>query len=324
MAASEAERLFGSSVIAGPMVRGSSHAFRCTCLSYGADVVFSPGLVDLSLNRAVRKDENGHVELWAEGSGHTSCVFQTCPAERSHLVLQLVSNDSANAIAAVRKLEDVIAGVDLNCGCPENFAVHRGCGSAIDVESASDILKALTRTTTKPVSVKFRVEHDVERSVQFARAVEAAGACAITIHGRVKEQKHQGEVDSAKMRTVFESVSCLKVGNGGVKSLAEAARMRAETGCHSVMICSAAMKNPSVFSPNPVSEMDAFAEMCKIGKGHGLASTNASGAWNRSPTRQRAWHGSSAQSSANARAGRRQRPDSLKACKGLTSSQLAS
>jgi tRNA-dihydrouridine synthase 2 len=253
------------------MVRGSSHAFRCTCLSYGADVVFSPGLVDLSLKQAVRKDENGHVELWAEGSGHVSCIFQTCAAERDHLVLQLVSGDSANAIAAVRKLEDVIAGVDLNCGCPEGFAVHRGCGSAIDVESASDIVKCLTRATAKPVSVKFRIGRDVEQSVQFARAVGAAGASAITIHGRLKEQKHQGDVDSAKMRTVFESVACLKVGNGGVKSLAEAARMRAETGCQSVMICSAAMKNPSVFSANPVPELEAFAEMCKIGKGHSLA-----------------------------------------------------
>jgi tRNA-dihydrouridine synthase 2 len=198
-------------------------------------------------------------------------VFQTCPAERDRLVLQVVSNDSALAIAAVRKLEDVIAGVDLNCGCPESFAVHRGCGSAIDVESASDIVKALTRATTKPVSVKFRVDLDVERAVQFARAVEAAGASAIAVHGRLKEQKHQGDVDYAKMRTVFESVACLTVGNGGVRSLAEAARMRAETRCHSVMMCAAAIKNPSVFSLNPVPEREAFAEMCKIGKAHSLA-----------------------------------------------------
>jgi tRNA-dihydrouridine synthase len=136
------------------------------------------------------------------------------------------------------------------------------------VESAAEIVKALTHVTTRPVSVKFRIEPDVDRSVQFARAVEAAGASAITVHGRVKDQKHQGAVDYAKMRTIFESVACLTVGNGGVRSLVEAARMRSETGCHSVMICGAALKNPSVFSTNPVSEIAAFAEMCSIAKTH--------------------------------------------------------
>jgi tRNA-dihydrouridine synthase 2 len=270
MSDSEARRLFSDGLLAGPMVRGSSHLFRCACLSYGATVVFSPGLVDLALNHSTRREENGHVSLWTEGNGHQSVIFQTCPFERDHLVLQLVSNDSANAVSAIQKVEDLISGIDLNCGCPETFAVHRGCGSAMELEAAVDIIKTLVRVSTKPVSVKFRVDPVVEKSIQFAKAVESAGASAITVHGRVKEQKHSGTVNYATMKVVFESVNCWKVGNGGVQSRADVERMKQETGCNSVMICSAALKNPSVFSANPAREIEAFAEMCKIAKAHSL------------------------------------------------------
>jgi tRNA-dihydrouridine synthase 2 len=270
MTADEARRLFSSGLLAGPMVRGSSHVFRCACLSYGANVVFSPGLVDLSLNHSIRKEENDHIQLWTEGNGHQNLIFQTCPFERDRLVLQIVSNDSANAVAALQKVDDLISGVDLNCGCPESFAVHRGCGSAMELESAVDVIKALVRVTTKPVSVKFRVDSEIETSIQFARAVESAGAAAITVHGRVKSQKHSGAVNYAGMRLIFESVNCWAIGNGGVQSLTDAERMKQETGCHSVMICSAALKNPSVFSVGPAREIEAFAEMVKIAKGHRL------------------------------------------------------
>ena len=265
---SEAERLYRSSFIAGPMVRGSSHVFRMTCLAHGANVVFSQGLVDLKLVQTERKDEDGHTVFVAESNGHSEVVFRTCAEERERLVLQLISNDSAKACEAAQKLEDVVSGFDLNCGCPEHFAVHRGCGSSMELEQTVDIVKALVRVTTKPVSVKFRVDEDVEKSIQFAQGVEAAGAAAITVHGRVKEQKHRGEVAYAKMKRIFESVKIWTIGNGGVTSLDEAQRMKEETGCNSVMICGAALKNPSVFSTNVLSHADALRDMVSVGKKH--------------------------------------------------------
>lgn len=267
---SEAERLFGNSFIAGPMVRGSSHVFRMACLSHGADVVYSQGLVDIKLADSQRRDENGHTVFFSESNGHSEVVFRTCADERNCLILQLVSNDSATAIRAIQNAGDVAAGFDLNCGCPEHFAVHRGCGSSMQLEQAVDIIKALARATPKPVSVKFRVQEDVEQSIQFAQAMESAGAAAITVHGRLKEQKHKGTVDYAKMKQIFDSVKIFKIGNGGITSLVEAQRMKEETGCHSVMICNAALKNPSVFSPTMLTEAEALRDMVSVGKKHDI------------------------------------------------------
>lgn len=268
--ADEAKRLYERSFIAGPMVRASSHVFRAACVSSGADVVFSPGLVDLKIIQSERKTENGHTVLYCASNGHESAIFRTCAEEKPRLVLQLISNSSPDAVLAMKKIEDLASGIDLNCGCPEHFAVHRGCGSSLPVESAADIVKTLVRETSLPISVKFRVEPDIEKSLQFAKAVESAGASMITVHGRVKDQQHKGPVDYAKMKQIFESVNILTTGNGGITSLVEAEQMREQTGCNSVMICTAAMKNPSVFSGEPVSQTQAFADAVAIGKLHNI------------------------------------------------------
>ncbi|OHT07378.1 dihydrouridine synthase [Tritrichomonas foetus] len=265
-----AEKLYTDTLIAGPMVRGSSHIFRISCLEHGCDVVFSPGLVDLALIKSTRVVENDHVMLISESNGHKSVIFQTCEEEKGKIVLQLVSNDSANAIKASEILANDVVGYDLNCGCPESFACHRGSGSAIELETAVDIVKGLSRNTSKPVSVKFRVFPEIEKTIQFAKAIEAAGAKAITVHGRLKEQKHHGEVDFAKMKAVFDSVKICTIGNGGVTSRSDAERMKNETGCNAVMISGAALRNPSIFREQPLSEIEALAAMAKVGKQHHL------------------------------------------------------
>jgi len=255
------------------MVRGSSHVFRISCLHYGAKVVFSPGLVDRALIDATRRDEGDHTVIFTSSNGHDAPILRTCPEERDRLVLQIISDDSAMVVTAIKKLEDIISGIDLNCGCPEHFAVHRGCGSSMQIETAVDIVKVLTRETERPVSVKFRIDPDITKSIQFAQAVAGAGASAITVHGRVKAQKHRGTVNVSAMRLIFESVAVFKIGNGGVTSLIEAEKMRRDAGCDSVMICTAAMKSPAVFSTSAVTEMEALAAMAGSGKRHSIPFT---------------------------------------------------
>ena len=199
-----AQKLYTDTLIAGPMVRGSSHIFRLSCLNYGADVVYTQALVDLALINSTKKVENDHVVLYSQSNGHESIIFETCDTEKGKLVLQIASNDAANAIKSYEKLADQVVGVDLNCGCPEKFAVHRGTGSAIELETAVDIVKGLSRNISKPVSVKFRIFPEDEKSIQFAQAVENAGASAITVHGRLKEQKHEGNVNYEKMKLIWK------------------------------------------------------------------------------------------------------------------------
>ncbi|KAH0789428.1 tRNA-dihydrouridine(20) synthase [NAD(P)+]-like [Histomonas meleagridis] len=267
---SAAEKLYKNKNIAGPMVRGSSHIFRLACLHYGADVVFSPGIVDLKLKQSTVDSQNGHTVFLAKSNGHNETVFETCEAEKGHIILQIISNDGATALEACQKVYDFVDGFDLNCGCPEQFATHRNCGSSMELETAVDVIKTLKRNISKPISVKFRVKDTNEESIQFAQAIESAGADAITVHGRLKEQKHEGAVDYDKMKLIFDSVNIIKIGNGGVKSLEDAAKMREMTGCSGVMMCRAAMMNPSIFSADVQKPIDVLSQMAILGEQHHL------------------------------------------------------
>lgn len=266
----EAKCLFQSTNIAGPMVRASSHLFRISCLHYGADVVFSPGIVDLKLKQSTLSEENGHAMFKVNSNGHNETVLDTCEEERGHFVLQIISNNGSTAVEACQKVLNYIDGVDLNCGCPEQFATHRNCGSSMELETAIDVIKTLKRNIQKPISVKFRIRDTDEESIQFAQAMEKAGADAITVHGRLKEQKHKGIVDYDKMKLIFESINVLKIGNGGVCSLNDATIMREKTGCSGVMISHAAMENPSIFSEKIKEPVDVLREMSELGQKHNL------------------------------------------------------
>lgn len=248
------------------MVRGSSLSFRLCCLRNGADVVFSPGITDIPLSKAERRVEGNVIKFYTKSNDHDKVVFQTCEEEKGKIVLQLVSNDPEIAIPAVKLVENDVSAIDLNCGCPEKFAVHRGCGSAIDLDSASKVVSSICASTKLPISVKCRVLKTPEETIQFTQAMEKAGASAIILHGRLAENKRHGEIDFDHMKTVFQALHCVTIGNGGVESFADAQAMKEKTGCSSVMICSAALRNPSVFSPTPSPPELMMKQMSGIGR----------------------------------------------------------
>jgi tRNA-dihydrouridine synthase len=207
-----------------------------------------------------------------------------------------LTNDPSTAVRAVEKVVHFSAAIDLNCGCPESFATTRGAGSALmnDPQTVTEIVTALRRNFNVPVSVKHRIHKDVQKSIQFAVACQNSGASAVTIHGRLKEQKNTGEVAFNDMKLVFDHLTVAKIGNGGIKSREEAALMMKATGCDSVMISSAALKNPSVFRAEPLDVVtvakrcvDIAQECCgerrewrwllntMLGKNHAIAKTAA-------------------------------------------------
>jgi len=250
----------------GPMVRGSTLPFRVSCLDFGADVVFSPGLVDLAIIESKRVEMNGRSLLVKSENNREKNIFDTIPEEKGRLIVQLITNDGPNATKALEILGDMPSAIDINCGCPEEFAVHRGCGSAMTIERINDVVKTIKRVSELPVSVKFRIKDTVPESIQFAKAIEMSGADALILHGRNVTKKHKGEIDYDHMRTVFESVGIHKISNGGISSLEGATEMISKTGCSSIMICGAALKNPSVFSMSPLTGPQALAHLCEVGK----------------------------------------------------------
>lgn len=173
--------------------------------------------------------------------------------DREHPVsLQLFGSDPDIISQMAREIEERPFDIlDLNMGCPVPKVVNNGEGSALLKQPAlvEEIVKKTVRAVQKPVTVKIRRGFDERHvnAVEIARIVESAGAAAIAVHGRTREQYYSGQADWEIIRQVKEAVSIPVIGNGDVNSPRAARAMLEETGCDGIMIGRAAQGNPWIF-----------------------------------------------------------------------------
>ena len=141
--------------------------------------------------------------------------------------------------------------IDLNFGCPAPKITGNGEGSAMmrEPELIGEVTKAAVEATKLPVTVKIRAGWDETciNAVEVARICEQAGAKAVAVHARTRMQQYSGHADWNIIREVKKSVSVPVLGNGDVRSGADAIRMIDETGCDGVIVGRAAQGNPWLF-----------------------------------------------------------------------------
>ncbi|MDO4799573.1 MAG: tRNA dihydrouridine synthase DusB [Bacillota bacterium] len=171
------------------------------------------------------------------------------PSSRSRIALQIFTKDPDRIEAVAPLLSAHPAGsVDINMGCPAPKITGNGEGSALmrDIDLAERIIRSAVRTVDKPITVKFRSGWDQGsiNAVEFARMCESAGATAITVHPRTREQMYEGHSDWNLIAACKRAVSIPVIGNGDIHSPEDAKRMLDETGCDAVMIGRASMGNP--------------------------------------------------------------------------------
>lgn len=141
--------------------------------------------------------------------------------------------------------------IDINMGCPMQKVVKNGDGSALmkNIPLAAAVIRAMVKAVQTPVTVKMRLgwSRDTLNAVELAQAAEEAGAAAITVHGRTREDFYTGKADWKEIKKVVDAVKIPVIGNGDVTDGKSAKDLMEETGCAAVAIGRAAWGNPWIF-----------------------------------------------------------------------------
>lgn len=193
----------------------------------------------------------------------TRDLMKIDPSEHP-VALQLFGSEPEIMALGAKEMEKAGADfIDINMGCPMQKVVKNGDGSALmkDIPRAAAVIRAMVEAVRVPVTVKMRLgwSRETENCVELAQAAEEAGAAAITVHGRTREDFYTGRADWKKIGEVVRAVRIPVIGNGDVTDGPSAKALLEETGCAAVAVGRAAWGNPWVFR-----EINAYLERGEI------------------------------------------------------------
>lgn len=226
-----------SHAVLAPMAGVSDRAYRELCVRFGAAYCVSEMVSSKALSFNSKKSEE---------------LMEISDLERPCGIQIFGDDPKCMADAAKHALENKPDIIDINMGCPAPKISSNGSGSALmkNPRLCGEIVKAVTAVTDIPVTVKIRKgwDDDSVNAVEVAKICESAGAAAITVHGRTRQQYYKPPVDYDIIKAVRESVSVPVIANGDIDSAEKAKEVMDITGCELVMIGRATLGNPWIFS----------------------------------------------------------------------------
>lgn len=226
-----------SHAVLAPMAGVSDRAYRELCVRFGAAYCVSEMVSSKALSFNSKKSEE---------------LMEISDLERPCGIQIFGDDPKCMADAAKHALENKPDIIDINMGCPAPKISSNGSGSALmkNPRLCGEIVKAVTAVTDIPVTVKIRKgwDDDSVNAVEVAKICESAGAAAITVHGRTRQQYYKPPVDYDIIKAVRESVSVPVIANGDIDSAKRAKEVMDITGCDLVMVGRATLGNPWIFS----------------------------------------------------------------------------
>ncbi|MBQ2147822.1 MAG: tRNA dihydrouridine synthase DusB [Firmicutes bacterium] len=224
--------------VLAPLAGVTDSAFRRICFEHGAAMAFTEMVSAKGLYYR---------------NANTEDLLAIHPDE-GPVGIQLFGSEPLMLQFAAEKLKDrPNVCIDLNMGCPVPKVVKNGEGSFLLTQPAlaAQLVRETVKAAGKPVTVKMRIGFDETHPVDpvdFAVQMQEAGASAIAVHGRTREQYYSGKADWSAIRRIKEAVDIPVAGNGDIFSAQDALRMLDETSCDAVMIARGALGNPWIFA----------------------------------------------------------------------------
>lgn len=225
-----------NNLILAPMAGVTDLPFRLLCKEQGAGLL----CMEMVSAKAIYFNNKNTEELL------------TIDDREPSVSLQLFGSDPDIISEMAKKIENrPFSILDINMGCPVPKVAGNGEGSALmkNPKLVEEIVSKTAKAIKKPVTVKIRKGFDDEHinAVEIARIAESAGAAAVAVHGRTREQYYSGKADWDIIRQVKEAVKIPVIGNGDVTSPEAARQLMETTGCDGIMIGRGAQGNPWIF-----------------------------------------------------------------------------
>lgn len=237
-----------NNLVLAPMAGVSDRPFRGICKDFGAGFAVSEMVAS---NPALRDHKKTLLKSDHEGE-QGLCSVQILGTDPKHM-----------ADAAVYNVQRGAKIIDINMGCPAKKVCAVAAGSALsrDADLVKKILDAVVSAVDVPVTLKIRTGWDTHNrnAVEIARIAESSGIAALTVHGRTRACKFEGQAEYATISQVKQAVSIPVIANGDIDSAEKAQFVLAVTGADALMIGRAAQGNPWLFK-----EIDAFINHNKI------------------------------------------------------------
>lgn len=231
------KEIIPGNVFLAPMAGITDLAFRLMCKKHGADMVYT----EMINAKAVCYEDKNTFEM-------LSVKHEEMP-----VAVQIFGNEPEYMARAAKILTDlgIFKLIDINMGCPAPKVIKNGDGSALmkNIKLASSVMESVKNATDLPVTVKFRKGWDDEsvNAPEFALAMQASGADAITVHGRTRQQYYSGKADWEIIRQIKQMVDIPVIANGDIFSKEDAKAILEHTKADGIMVARGAQGNPFIF-----------------------------------------------------------------------------